>query len=82
MDLSCHPKTSDNVRQQPPIEGGVFGGISNELKSKSPRILDVFSPITVPSRGASYYQSLLSDTFDAGSVKRLYFQRFHRISRC
>jgi len=28
---------------------GVFWGISNELKSKNPRILDVFSLIAVPS---------------------------------
>ena len=36
--------SSDNVRQQPPFEGGVFGGISNELKSKNPRIFGIFSP--------------------------------------
>lgn len=45
-----HVLSSDNVRQQPPIKRGVFGGISSELKSKTPRILEVFSSISVPSR--------------------------------
>jgi hypothetical protein len=43
--------SSDNVRQQPPLRTGVFGGISSELKSKTPEIPEVFSLIAVPSRG-------------------------------
>ncbi len=30
--------------------GGLFGGISNELKAENPRILGVFSSISNPSR--------------------------------
>jgi hypothetical protein len=53
-----HVLSSDNVRQQPPIRRGVFGGISSELKSKTPRILEVFSSISVPSRGANQINNL------------------------
>jgi hypothetical protein len=45
-------EASANVPQQPPFRRGVFGGIARELKSKTPRILHVFSPIAVPSGGA------------------------------
>ena len=62
----------------------MFGGISSELKAKTPRILDVFSSISNPSRGASkihilqfFHENLLryfrickslSDTADQAST--------------
>jgi len=52
-DMYCHPTTSGNSH---PLEGGVFGGISSELKSKTPGILEVFSSISVPAPGSQLDQ--------------------------
>jgi hypothetical protein len=47
-----------SVRQQPTFWRGGFGGISSALKYKYSGILDVFSSIAVPSRGASIFNNL------------------------
>jgi len=44
--------SSDNVRQQPPLLKGTFGGIDTSRNQKHNKIPAIFCAISVPSRGA------------------------------